>query len=94
MIGLLSFANRDEAQFSSSEILDIYRKQNTHIAFGKGVHYCLGAPLARMEGEIAFRALSDRIPRLSLVIDFGELEWWDVPLFHSLVCLPVKWNPA
>ena len=86
-------ANRDETQFESPGALNIHRKPNTHIAFGKGVHYCLGAPLARLEGEIALRVLFNRIPNLSLGITFEDLEWRDVPLFHSLVRLPVKWNP-
>ena len=92
VIVILGSANRDEAQFPSSAELDIHRKQNTHVAFGKGAHYCLGAPLARLEGEIALRVLFERIPDLELDIPLEELEWRDVPLFHSLVCLPVKWT--
>jgi cytochrome P450 len=92
VIVILGSANRDESQFTSPAILDIHRKQNAHIAFGKGVHYCLGAPLARLEGEIALRILFERIPDLALDIPLEELEWRDVPLFHSLVCLPVRWN--
>jgi cytochrome P450 len=91
VIVILSSANRDEGQFASSATLDIHRKQNPHVAFGKGVHYCLGAPLARLEGEIALRVLFDCIPDLTLDIPLEELEWRDVPLFHSLVRLPVKW---
>lgn len=92
VIVILGSANRDETQFASAETLDIHRKQNPHIAFGKGVHYCLGAPLARLEGEIALRVLFQRIPDLTLEIPLEDLEWRDVPLFHSLVRLPVKWN--
>jgi cytochrome P450 len=92
IIVILGSANRDEAQFPASEVLDIRRKQNAHIAFGKGAHYCLGAPLARLEGEIAVRALFERIPDLELDIPVEALEWRDVPLFHSLVSLPVKWD--
>lgn len=91
VIAILGSANRDEEQFPSPATLDIHRKQNPHIAFGKGVHYCLGAPLARLEGEIALRVLFERFPDLTLDIPLEELEWRDVPLFHSLVCLPVKW---
>lgn len=93
VIVVLSSANRDESQFPSPADLDIHRKHNTHIAFGKGVHYCLGAPLARLEGEIALRVLLQRIPDLALEIAPEELEWRDVPLFHSLIRLPVKWAP-
>ncbi len=92
VIVVLGSANRDEAQFKSPDTLDIHRQQNPHIAFGKGVHYCLGAPLARLEGEIALRVLFDRIPDLTLDIDPDDLEWRDVPIFHSLVRLPVKWK--
>jgi len=92
VIVILGSANRDEKQFLSSATLDIHRKQNPHIAFGKGVHYCLGAPLARLEGEIALRVLFECIPDLKLDIPLEDLEWRDVPLFHSLVRLPVKWN--
>ena len=92
IIAILGSANRDDVQFESSTTLNIHRKPNTHIAFGKGAHYCLGAPLARLEGEIALRALFDRIPDLALDIALAGLEWRDVPLFHSLVRLPVKWE--
>jgi len=93
LIAIISSANRDESQFIDADVLNVYRKPNTHIAFGKGAHYCLGAPLARLEGEIALRALFDRIPDLELDIALDELEWRDVPTFHSLVRLPVKWIP-
>jgi cytochrome P450 len=93
LIAIIGSANRDEAQFSAADVLDIHRKPNTHIAFGKGAHYCLGAPLARLEGEIALCKLFDRIPDLALDIAIEDLEWRDVPTFHSLVRLPVKWNP-
>jgi cytochrome P450 len=92
IIAILGSANRDDVQFESPTTLNIHRKPNTHIAFGKGVHYCLGAPLARLEGEIALRTLFDRFPDLALDIALDELEWRDVPLFHSLVRLPVKWE--
>jgi cytochrome P450 len=73
-------------------VLDVHRKPNAHIAFGKGAHYCLGAPLARLEGEIALRVLFERIPDLGLDIDAQDLQWRDVPTFRSLVRLPVKWT--
>ena len=93
IIPIIGSANRDEMQFLPADALDILRKPNAHIAFGKGVHYCLGAPLARLEGEIALRVLFERIPDLVLDIALEELEWRDVPTFRSLVRLPVKWNP-
>jgi cytochrome P450 len=92
VILIIGSANRDEMQFPSADVLDVYRKPNAHIAFGKGAHYCLGAPLARLEGEIALRVLFERIPDLGLDIDAQDLQWRDVPTFRSLVRLPVKWT--
>ena len=92
IIPIIGSANRDEMQFLSADVLDVHRKPNAHIAFGKGAHYCLGAPLARLEGEIALRVLFERIPDLALDIDAQDLQWRDVPTFRSLVRLPVKWN--
>jgi cytochrome P450 len=92
LIVALSSANRDEARFSSPTSLNFHRRPNPHLAFGKGAHYCLGAPLARLEGEIALRELFHRFPDLSLEIPLEDLEWRDVPLFRSLVRLPVKWS--
>lgn len=92
LIAIIGSANRDEGQFVAADQLDIHRKSNPHIAFGKGIHYCLGAPLARLEGEIALRVLFERLPDLTLDIPVENLEWRDVPTFHSLVQLPVKWT--
>ena len=71
----LASANRDSQQFTNPDTLDITREANNHLAFGKGVHFCLGAPLARLEGEIAIRALLQRMPDLRLKTDTNSLEW-------------------
>lgn len=73
-VGLvIASANRDEKVFENPERLDVTRDASRHIAFGMGIHYCLGAPLARMEGEVAFRTLLERFPRISLSED--SIEW-------------------
>ena len=61
--------NRDPQQFAEPNTLDITRSNNRHLAFGGGIHYCLGAPLARLEGEIAFTTLARRMPNLQLAAD-------------------------
>jgi cytochrome P450 len=91
LIAMLGSANRDETHFSDAARLNIDRPSFNHLAFGKGAHYCLGAPLARLEGEIALNTLIQRFPGLRLAAPVEELEWRDVPLFHSLVRLPVEW---
>jgi cytochrome P450 len=92
VIPLIASANRDEQVFSQADALDVHRQPNPHIAFGKGVHYCLGAPLARMEGEIALSTLFRRLPNLRLAVPVEALEWRSVPLFRSLSRLPVAWG--
>ncbi|GAA3123112.1 cytochrome P450 [Streptomyces rameus] len=84
----IASANRDGREFPSPEVFDPTRTP-THLAFGYGVHYCIGAPLARMEAEIAVRSLIERFSVLELAVDSHELEWW--PTFHKrgLRSLPV-----
>ena len=64
-----------------------------HLAFGHGIHYCLGAPLARMEAEIAFGALLSRFPSMSLAIPYSEVRWRQSSLMHGLEKLPVRPRP-
>jgi cytochrome P450 len=62
-------ADRDPAQFPEPDRLDIGRTENRHIAFGWGIHFCLGAPLARVEGQLAINTLVRRLPKLALATE-------------------------
>jgi cytochrome P450 len=71
LLALLGSANRDEAMFDRADEFIIDREPNRHLAFGMGIHYCLGAPLARLEGQIAFKKLAERVTRVE-ILDAGE----------------------
>ncbi|RPK14789.1 cytochrome P450 family protein [Priestia endophytica] len=71
----LNSANHDSNQFTNPEVFDITREKSPHLAFGKGIHLCLGAPLARLEGEIAINSLLQRFPQIKLKADKNKLEW-------------------
>jgi cytochrome P450 len=86
----ISSANRDPAQFPGPDRLDLGRDTSGHVAFGHGVHHCLGAPLARMEAEVALGALLARFPRISLAVPPAELRWRPVSLMNGLESLPVR----
>lgn len=89
VVASLLAANRDPAMFANPNALDITRNPNKHIAFGNGIHYCVGAPLARMEGAIAFNTLLRRVPNLALTVDADELEWNPTILLHGMKAMPV-----
>lgn len=82
-------ANRDPARFSDPDRLDLDRDTKGHLAFGHGIHRCLGAPLAHTEAAIAFRAIAARFPRLRLAASPDALEWRHTRLMRGLVALPV-----
>lgn len=90
VIPLLKSANRDEQQFTDPEELDIERKIKRHLAFGHGIHMCLGAPLARVEGDVAFTTLLRRLPALQLSIPQEEIHWHSALSSQGLASLPVK----
>ena len=92
VVVILAAADRDPAQFPEPDSLDLAREPNRHVAFGRGVHYCLGAPLARLEGEIALNTLLRRLPNLRLNIEPGQLTWRLAPLIRGVVSLPVAWD--
>jgi cytochrome P450 len=85
-----SSANHDPARFAEPDRLDVSRDASGHLAFGHGIHYCLGAPLARLEGEVAFGALLARFPGLSLAVPVSSLRWRPSSLIHGLESLPVR----
>lgn len=84
---VLGAANRDPAAFAEPNVLDITRKPNPHLAFGGGIHYCLGAPLARLEAQIAFVTLLQRFPHLTLLDD--DPPYRDNYLLRGVKRLPV-----
>ena len=84
---VLGSANRDPAQFPDPDRFDIARQPNRHVAFGFGVHFCLGAPLARLEAPIAVGTVLRRMPNLRLATE--AVEWHRHGLLRGLVSLPV-----
>jgi cytochrome P450 len=88
----ISSANRDPKVFPDAEKFDITRYPNPHVAFGSGIHHCLGATLARLEGQEAFKALAQRFPAFQLEVPEEELEYTPSISLRSLVSLPVSWD--
>ena len=84
-------ANRDPALVDDPDGLDVTRGELGHVAFGHGVHHCLGAPLARMEMRTAFPALLRRFPRLALAVPFEDVPFRATHFIHGLQSLPVTW---
>jgi cytochrome P450 PksS len=89
VVASLISANADPHQFHNGDALDITRRENQHLAFGKGIHFCLGAPLARLEGQIAFATLLQRLPNLRLASEAEHLAWTRNPMLRGLKSLPV-----
>ncbi|MER5635962.1 cytochrome P450 [Kitasatospora sp. NPDC002227] len=90
---VLAAADRDPARFSDENTLDLARADNPHLGFGHGIHYCIGAPLARLEGRIAFRTLLTRLPDVELAVDPEELRWRGGLIMRGLRELPVTFTP-
>jgi cytochrome P450 len=86
----LNSANRDASQFEDPDIFDITREKSQHLAFGKGIHLCLGAPLARLEGEIAINTLLRRYPNFELQRDIDELEWRPGMIVRGVKEIPIS----
>lgn len=85
----LNSANHDPEKFAEPELFDIQREKSPHLAFGKGIHMCLGAPLARMEGDVAITSLLKRFPQMKLAVESSELEWRPGMIVRGVKELPL-----
>ena len=92
VIAIVNAADRDPELFPDPDRLDVTRGDFRHLAFGRGSHYCLGAPLARLEAEVALATLFRRLPGLRLAATRDELRWRPTPGFRRLEALPVAWD--
>jgi pimeloyl-[acyl-carrier protein] synthase len=88
VIAVMGAANRDPERFPDPDRLDIRRKDNRHVAFGFGAHFCFGAPLARIEGQIAFSTILRRLQNLQLKA--GQITWRENLGLRGLTALPVS----
>ena len=81
---LMGSANRDAAVFTDADVFDVGRDPNTHVGFGMGLHFCLGAPLARLELQISIKTLLDRFPTLQLVGEAPRRPTWVLRGYESI----------
>jgi cytochrome P450 len=88
VFAFMNAANRDPEAFEDAERFDIGRAQNPHLTFGHGIHFCLGAPLARLEAQIAVIRLTERLPHIRL--SGGDPEWHDSLILRGVKSLPVS----
>jgi len=89
-LGVIGSANRDETVFENPDTLDIAREPNKHLSFGQGIHYCLGAALARLEAQIAINTLLERMPKLRMKGSPESLRWRPSLILRGLESLPAK----
>jgi len=90
IMAMLAAANMDPAANPHPERLDLQRKPNRHIAFGTGIHFCLGHQLARIEGKCALKSLFGRWPELALAVDPSDIKWRKRPGLRAIDRLPVR----
>ena len=91
LFACLASANNDPSVFEDPERLDIHRQPNRHMAFGTGIHVCLGATLARVETAVAMERLFTRFPRLELGVSREDLRFSGRIGSRALIALPVRW---
>ncbi|WP_042403503.1 cytochrome P450 family protein [Streptacidiphilus carbonis] len=89
---VLAAADRDPARFDQPDLLDLARRDNPHLGFGHGIHYCIGAPLARLEAQYALEALLRRLPDLTLAAAPDDLRWRGGLIMRGLRQLPVNFS--
>jgi cytochrome P450 PksS len=90
VLAVLASANRDEQQFRNADTLDVTRLDNKHLSFGQGIHYCLGASLARIEGQIAIGSLLRLSPDIKLAVSRDALRWRSGLVLRGLKALPLS----
>jgi len=93
IVAWIGSANRDGEQFPHPDVFDVGRSPNRHLAFGQGIHFCLGAPLARLEARIALQAVLSRLPGLAVDPD-AQLERMESTIVYGVKQLPVSWQAA
>lgn len=89
---VITAANRDPAVFADPDRLDLRRGDKRHLQFGQGIHYCLGASLARLEAKVALKTLFDLMPDVALGVSAESLRWRSGVLFRGLEALPLRWR--
>jgi hypothetical protein len=87
---MINAANRDPRRFVDPDRLDLGREPNPHLTFGHGRHFCVGAPLARLEAQVALPRLLERLPGLALAAP--RLEWIDSLIFRGVRALPLTFG--
>ncbi|WP_189827770.1 cytochrome P450 family protein [Streptomyces finlayi] len=89
---VLAAADRDPERFQDPDSLDLSRRDNQHLGYGHGIHYCLGAPLARLEAQTALATLLTRLPDLRLAVESDDLRWRGGLIMRGLRTLPVEFG--